>query len=60
MRAVADLRFLKDIDLPILDENKKMIIIELVEHYTTSMDSAIEKERKAISMVEQEIEKWNN
>lgn len=52
--------FLKDIDLPILDENKKMIIIELVEHYTTSMDSAIEKERKAISMVEQEIEKWNN
>lgn len=51
--------FLKDIDLPILDENKKMIIIELVEHYTTSMDSAIEKERKAISMVEQEIEKWN-
>lgn len=52
--------FLKDIDLPILDEDKKLKIVGLVEQYTTSMDTAIEKERKAISMVEQEIEKWNN
>lgn len=52
--------FLKDIDLPILDEDKKLKIAGLVEQYTTSMDTAIEKERMAISMVEQEIEKWNN
>ena len=51
--------FLKDIDLPILDENNKLKIVDLVKHYTKSMDSAIEKERTALSMVEQEIEKWN-
>ena len=50
---------LKLIPIPILDEVTMNLIHEKVMRYSTSIGNAIEKERKAIRMVEEEIEKWN-
>ena len=52
--------FLADIDLPILEESKMESINKMISSYMNCLDDAIAKENKAISMVEQEIEKWNN
>lgn len=50
---------LKLIPIPILDKVTMNLIHEKVMRYSTSIGNAIEKERKAIRMVEEEIEKWN-
>ena len=50
---------LKLIPIPILDEVTMNLIHEKVMRYSTSIGHAIENERKAIRMVEEEIEKWN-
>ena len=52
--------FLADIDLPLLEQEQIDSITKLVSVYIDSQDKSIENENKAISMVEQEIEKWNN
>lgn len=50
---------LKLIPIPILEEVTMNVIHEKVMRYSTSIGCAIENERKAIRMVEEEIEKWN-
>ena len=52
--------FLADVDLPILDQSKINSITEHICSYIEKQDLSIEKENKAIRMVEEEIEKWNN
>lgn len=52
--------FLADIDLPVLEKTKRDTITGLISSYIEKLDLSIEKENKSISMVEQEIEKWNN
>ena len=52
--------FLADVDLPILDQPKINSITEHICSYIEKQDLSIEKENKAIRMVEEEIEKWNN
>lgn len=52
--------FLADVDLPILDQSKMNSITEHICSYIEKQDLSIEKENKAIRMVEEEIEKWNN
>lgn len=51
--------FLADVDLPILKEDLTLDITNKVSSYIEMRDKSIELENKAISMVEQEIEKWN-
>jgi type I restriction enzyme S subunit len=51
--------FLKAIDLPIVSCDAKADIVASIKTYVQNIDGAIDNEDKAISMVEQEIEKWN-
>lgn len=50
---------LKLIPVPIIDKKVMDDIHDKVMAYSSAMGKAIEYERKAITMVEQEIEKWN-
>lgn len=50
---------LKLIPVPIIDKKVMDDIHDKVMVYSSAMGKAIEYERKAITMVEQEIEKWN-
>ena len=50
---------LKLIPVPVIDDDTMNDIHNKVMVYGSSMGKAIEKERRAIRMVEQEIEKWN-
>lgn len=52
--------FLGDVDLPLLPKETQDHITALVKEYSQMTDMAIEKENKAITMVEQEIEKWQS
>lgn len=52
--------FLGDVDLPLLPIETQDRITALVKEYSKMTDMAIEKENKAITMVEQEIEKWQS
>ena len=49
-----------DIPVPIVEKNSMLEIDRLVREAHTKRYQANQKELKAISMVEQEIEKWNN
>jgi len=49
-----------EIPVPIIDQDSMMEIDKLVREAHTKRHLANQKELKAISMVEQEIEKWNN
>jgi len=49
-----------EIPVPILDKESMLEIDRLVREAHTKRHLANQKELKAISMVEQEIEKWNN
>ena len=51
--------YVADIDLPLLDSDTKDIIVDKIKSYSNKWDKSITLENKAISMVEQEIEKWN-
>lgn len=48
------------VPIPLLEEETMKHIDNLVSTYVTKIEDSKEKETKAISMVEQEIEKWNN
>lgn len=50
---------LKLIPVPIIDKKVMDDIHDKVMVYSSAMGKAIEYERKAITMIEQEIEKWN-
>ena len=50
---------LKLIPVPIIDKKVMDDIHDKVMVYSSAMGKAIKYERKAITMVEQEIEKWN-
>ncbi len=52
--------FLADIDIPIIDRSKMESIVKMISSYMNHLDDAIANENKAIRMVEEEIEKWNN
>lgn len=52
--------FLGDVDLPLLSDEKQKKITELVQTYTQNNDLAVANENKAITMVEEEIEKWQS
>lgn len=52
--------FLGDVDLPLLPIKTQDRITALVKEYSKMTDMAIEKENKAITMVEEEIEKWQS
>ena len=52
--------FLGDVDLPLLPIETQDRITALVKEYSKKTDMAIEKENKAITMVEEEIEKWQS
>ncbi len=52
--------FLGDVDLPLLSDEKQKNITELVQTYTQNNDLAVANENKAITMVEEEIEKWQS
>ena len=47
------------IPVPIIDKKVMDDIHDKVMVYSSAMGKTIEYERKAITMVEQEIEKWN-
>ncbi len=47
------------VPIPLLEEETMKHIDKLVSTYVTKIENSKEKETKAISMVEQEIEKWN-
>ena len=49
-----------EIPVPIIDRDSMMEIDKLVREAHTKRHQANQKEQKAISMVEQEMEKWNN
>lgn len=49
-----------EIPVPIIDQDSMLEIDRLVREAHTKRHQANQKELKAISMVEQEIEKWNN
>lgn len=51
--------FLADVDLPIVDDNTRKRIVSLVKESNNDFATAVDKENAAISLVEQEIEKWN-
>ncbi len=48
------------VPIPLLEEEIMKHIDNLVSIYVTKIEDSKEKEAKAVSMVEQEIEKWNN
>ena len=52
--------FLGDVDLPLLSDEKQKTITSLVQTYTQKNDLAVANENKAITMVEEEIEKWQS
>lgn len=52
--------FLADVDLPLVEKSKMESIIQLVSTYIKMQDNAVDFENRAISMVEQEIDKWSN
>lgn len=47
------------IPIPVFDEKCMKIIDDLITSYVSKIEDSKLKETKAISMVEQEIEKWN-
>lgn len=47
------------VPIPLLEENQMKKIDDLVSLYVKSIEESKEKEIKAISMVEEEIERWN-
>jgi len=47
------------VPIPIISDEKVQKIDSLVKQYVVNIELAKEKETRAISMVEQEIEKWN-
>ena len=47
------------VPIPLLEEEIMKHIDNLVSIYVTKIEDSKEKEAKAVSMVEQEIEKWN-
>lgn len=51
--------FVGDIDLPILSDDVQKEITKLIKDYSKKIDTAIELENKATSLIELEIEKWN-
>ena len=51
---------LESLPIPVLNEEMMAEIAELAETYRTSWDEAAKKELEAISLVEAEIERWNN
>lgn len=51
---------LKLVPIPLLKEDKMVDIDNQVKDYVAKIELAKEKETKAIKMVEDEIEKWNN
>ena len=52
--------FVADIDLPIIATDKINRITELIKTYQELIDKSTHLENNAVSMVESEIEKWNN
>ena len=50
---------LERVPIPLLDETKMNIVEDLVQTYISKLELSKEKELLAISLVEQEIEKWN-
>lgn len=48
------------VPIPLLEEEQMKKIDDLVSLYVERIEASKEKEIKAISLVEQEIEKWNN
>ena len=52
--------FLADVDLPLIEKSKMDSIIQFVSAYIEKQDNSVDLENRAISMVEAEIEKWNN
>lgn len=52
--------FVADIDLPIIATDKINRITELIKTYQELIDKSTLLENNAVSMVESEIEKWNN
>lgn len=52
--------FLGNVDLPLIQDDKMAEVVTLVKQYISKNDQAIFLENQAISMVEQEIESWNN
>lgn len=52
--------FLGNVDLPVLSDEKQKLIKELVQIYSQKNDMAVTNENKAITMVEEEIEKWQS
>ena len=50
---------LKQIPIPVIDEEAMESIHNKVMTYSTKISLAVKKEKQAISMIEQEIEKWN-
>lgn len=52
--------FVADIDLPIIATDKINRITELIKTYQEFIDKSTLLENNAVSMVESEIEKWNN
>ena len=48
------------VPIPLLEKEQMEKIDELVSTYVSKIEISKEKETRAISMVEQEIEKWNN
>lgn len=52
--------FVADIDLPIIAIDKINRITELIKTYQELIDKSTLLENDAVSMVESEIEKWNN
>lgn len=48
------------VPIPLLEKDTMKLINSLVSSYVSKIEISKEKETKAISMVEQEIEKWNN
>ncbi|MCC8175617.1 MAG: restriction endonuclease subunit S [Bacteroidales bacterium] len=51
--------YVADIELPILPEQDHKEIVTAIRNYMSSTDEAKECERRAISLVEAEIEKWD-
>lgn len=50
---------LADVDLPLIEKTSYYRIIELIHEYVSKSDESVHLENSAISLVEQEIEKWN-
>lgn len=52
--------FVANIDLPLLSKEAKDTISAKIKQYSSLLDEATRLENEAVSLVEAEIEKWNN